>query len=100
MQRRSQARVTGSQPPPGGPAMVPAVAHLWLISSKSRQKTETGGPYARGVGGRLEGVGLPPGWPIPALVPSRHPLTPTAGPAAPPLGSLPLPKQRGRVPKP
>lgn len=53
-----------------------------------------------GWGGRLEGVGLPPGWPIPALVPRRHPLTPTAGPAAPPLGSLPLLKQRGRVPKP
>ena len=30
--------------------MVPAVAHVWLISSKSSRKTETGEPYVRGTG--------------------------------------------------
>lgn len=74
--------------------MVPAVAHVWLISSKSSRKTETGEPYVRGTGlgggRRLEG--LPPNWPILALVPRRHPQAPTAGPSAPPLGSPPLPK--------
>lgn len=42
--------------------MVPAVVHVWLISSKSRRKTETGEPDAWGLG-KTGGVGLPPSWP-------------------------------------
>lgn len=40
--------------------MVPAVAHVWLISSKSRRKTETGEPDAHGVGGATGGCGAAP----------------------------------------
>lgn len=100
MQRRSQAQVTGSQPPPGGPAMVPAVAHVWLISSKSRRKTEPGGPYARGAGGDWRVWGCPLAGPSQPWCPGGTPHPPQLVPLHLPWAPRPSQSRESGSPSP